>query len=391
MHKSESLHIIHLLSWSPTEDNPTLGNFCLRHIQTVSDQSDSLVLNVRRVNHSIKNIEIHLQNVDNYRQLNIKIKDCTAYSKTINKLVNAYRMFKAYNYGLRYIKKHLFRPDLVHLHVALPAGKIALYWKYRYGLSYVLSEHWSIYLPQDMRLGKDKISKLLLAITNHASIIMPVNENLKRHMMDCGVKSDFQVIPNVVDTALFNIKEKNTTDKKQLLHVSSLVDKEKNFSGLLRVIKRVRVFRNDFVLNVVHSSSHQAFEQYVLENDLQDCIVFHGRKTEIEIASYYQQADFFVLFSHFENLPCVVLESFACGLPVVATKVGELPYIINKERGRLVPAGDEEALYHEINFMLDHYTEFSKTEIRKYALEHYTKENIKHQLINIYRLCIQNI
>lgn len=391
MHKSESLHIIHLLSWSPTEDNPTLGNFCLRHIQTVSDQSDSLVLNVQRVNHSIKNIEINLQNVDNYRQLNINIKDCTAYGKTINKLVNTYRMFKAYNYGLRYINKHLFRPDLVHLHVALPAGKIALYWKYRYGLSYVLSEHWSIYLPQDMRLGKDKISKLLLAITNHASIIMPVNENLKRHMMDCGVKSDFQVIPNVVDTALFNIKEKNVTDKKQILHISSLIDKEKNFSGLLRVIKRVRFFRNDFVLNVVHSSSHQAFEQYVLENDLKDCIVFHGRKTEIEIASYYQQADFFVLFSHFENLPCVVLESFACGLPVVATKVGELPYIINKERGRLVPAGDEEALYHEINFMLDHYTEFSKTEIRKYALEHYTKENIKHQLINIYRLCIQNI
>ena len=74
-----------------------------------------------------KNIEINLQNVDNYRQLNINIKDCTAYGKTINKLVNTYRMFKAYNYGLRYINKHLFRPDLVHLHVALPAGKIALY------------------------------------------------------------------------------------------------------------------------------------------------------------------------------------------------------------------------------------------------------------------------
>ena len=132
MTNSQALHIIHLLSWIPTEENPTLGNFCFRHIQTVSDQSDSLVLNVRRVDHAIKNIEIDLQNVDNYRQLNIKIKDCTAYGKTINKFVNAYRMFKAYNYGLRYIKKHVFRPDLVHLHVALPAGKIALYWKYRY-------------------------------------------------------------------------------------------------------------------------------------------------------------------------------------------------------------------------------------------------------------------
>lgn len=391
MMPSETLHIIHLVSWFPTEDNPTLGNFCFRHIQTVSDQSDSLVLNVRRVKHAIKNNEIDLQNVDNYRQLNVKIKECTTYSKTINKIVNNYRMFKAYNDGLRYIKKHVFHPDLVHLHVALPVGKIALYWKYRYGLSYVLSEHWSIYLPQDMRLGENKISKLLLTITNHASVIMPVNENLKRHMMDCGVKSDFQVIANVVNTDLFIIKEKKPTVKKQILHVSSLVDKEKNFSGLLHVIKRVRYFRDDFVLNVVHSSSQQTFESYILENGLQDCVIFHGRKTEREIVNFYQQADFFVLFSHFENLPCVVLESFACGLPVISTKVGEVPFIVNQERGRLIEVGDEEALYNEINYMLDHYTEFSKQDIRAYALEHYSKEKVEHQIMNVYRCCLHKI
>lgn len=385
---SETLHIIHLLSWFPTEENPTLGNFCLRHIQTVSDVCQSVVLTVIKDNHIQRKKEIDIKTVDNYRHIQIKIQAFSSSYKKLNTLVNTYRMFKAYNYGLRYIRKHIFPPDLVHLHVALPAGKIARYWKFRYRLSYVLSEHWSIYLPQDMRLGSNKISKQLLAVTKHASMIMPVNENLKNHMIQCGVKSHFQVVPNVVDTTLFTLKDKTIKDKKQILHISSLVDKEKNFSGLLRVIKRLRFFRNDFVLNVVNSSFNVAFEQYVLENDLMDCIVFHGRKTETEIVRYYNDADFFVLFSNFENLPCVILESFACGLPVISTKVGEVPFIVNKERGRLIEVGDEEALYNEINFMLDHYPEFSKQEIRNYALEHYSKEKIEPQILNVYRQCL---
>jgi len=390
MTPSETLHIIHLLSWFPTEENPSFGNFCLRHIEAVSSSCHSVVVTTHLKNDMTQKRDIQIKKEKNYTHVSVYVKSIRTFpffKKQINKL----RLYKAYDFAYKYIKKHIFKPDLIHLHVALPLGRIALYWKYKYGIPYVLTEHWTIYLEQNKQFGPKKIPHRILRIANHASLILPVNENLKINMQQCGIKTPFTVVPNVTDTDLFTIKDKNPSQKKQMLHVSTLYDRQKNISGLLRTIHRLYEKRQDFVLNIIHNYKRPAFEKYVIENHLNDCVIFHGRKTEKEIVNYYQQADFFVLFSNFENLPCVILESFACGLPVISTKVGEVPYIINSERGRLIDVGDEEALYNEINFMLDHYTEFSKQDIRTYALEHYAKEKIEYQILNAYHRCLQNI
>jgi len=58
--------------------------------------------------------------------------------------------------------------------------------------------------------------------------------------------------------------------------------------------------------------------------------------------------DVFCLSSRTEGLPLVVPEAMACGLPVVATRVGGLPGIVPDEVGRLVDHGDEGALRAEL-------------------------------------------
>ena len=51
-------------------------------------------------------------------------------------------------------------------------------------------------------------------------------------------------------------------------------------------------------------------------------IQIESKKTHDEIAIAMQQADCFVLFSNIENLPLVIIESMACGLPIITTDVG---------------------------------------------------------------------
>ena len=59
--------------------------------------------------------------------------------------------------------------------------------------------------------------------------------------------------------------------------------------------------------------------------------------------------DLFVLPSYTEGLPNVVLESFAAGVPVVATAVGGTPEVVEDgASGYLVPAGDPQALADRI-------------------------------------------
>ena len=177
--------------------------------------------------------------------------------------------------------------------------------------------------------------------------------------------------------------------KKHILHISTLRDEAKNFSGILRTIERLRQQRNDFELHVIHDYDAPEFKAFVKEHNLSDCVIFHGKKTSAEVAQAYQDADFFVLFSNFENLPCVIVEAFASGVPVLSTAVGGIAEIVNNERGILIPQGDEDALLKGINAMLDHCNEYDRKAIRDYAIETFAAQNIGQQIFEEYNKVVR--
>lgn len=73
-----------------------------------------------------------------------------------------------------------------------------------------------------------------------------------------------------------------------------------------------------------------------------------------EIALYYQAADLFLFASKADNYPTTILESLACGTPVIATNVGGIPeQIIDGENGFLVPKGDSDAMALLTNSLLE--------------------------------------
>jgi glycosyltransferase involved in cell wall biosynthesis len=172
--------------------------------------------------------------------------------------------------------------------------------------------------------------------------------------------------------------------KKRILHISTLRDEAKNFSGILRTIERLRQQRDDFELHVIHDYEAPEFKAFVKEHHLEDCVIFHGKKTSQEVAEAYQNADFFVLFSNFENLPCVIVEAFASGMPVLSTAVGGIAEILSPERGILIPQGDEDALWQGMIQMLNHSSEYDHMAIREYALSTFSNGIIGRQIVEAY-------
>ncbi|HEU5016513.1 MAG TPA: glycosyltransferase family 4 protein [Pseudolabrys sp.] len=73
-------------------------------------------------------------------------------------------------------------------------------------------------------------------------------------------------------------------------------------------------------------------------------VVITGRLRDEEVAALMRWSDLFVFPTLADTLPLVLYEAMACGLPVVASRVGGIPYQIDEQCGLLVPPGDSTAL-----------------------------------------------
>ena len=377
------MNILHLLSWFPSPEDPTLGNFCVRMIDALPEDCHSVILSVCDGNDMTRSYEVKEIPGEHHTHVQIYIRPPKR--KALRKL----KILRMYQHGLRYIKNRFFKPDLIHLHVTYPLGQVALLWHRLFGYPYVLTEHWTIYQPQNKDVLVGKLKRKIVEIANNAEVIMPVSFDLQRCMEGHGMHNRFQVIYNLVNTDLFRIGAiTKPNQKKRMLHISTLRDEAKNFSGILRAIERLRQQRDDFELHVIHDYEAPEFKAFVKEHHLEDCVIFHGKKTSREVARAYQEADFFVLFSNFENLPCVLVEAFASGVPVLSTDVGGIAEIVSPERGILIKAGDEDSLLKGLTQMLEHCRDYDREDIRRYAINTFSADKIGRQIHDQYKKVI---
>ena len=81
-------------------------------------------------------------------------------------------------------------------------------------------------------------------------------------------------------------------------------------------------------------AERSAVEQAIKQMGLLDSVQITGVVDKPE--DYYHMMDVFLLTSHFEGVPLVILEAMACGLPVVATAVGAIPRLLKNGCGAVV-------------------------------------------------------
>ena len=110
---------------------------------------------------------------------------------------------------------------------------------------------------------------------------------------------------------------------------------------------------------------------------------------EEAMARLYQACDMFVLPSMQDNLPNTVVESMACGTPVVAFNIGGVPEMItHQQSGFLASPGKVEELAQGIRFVMEHAATLGEN-ARKFAEIHFAPATVASQYEEIYRLLIK--
>ncbi len=361
----ERLNILCLSSWYPSDEHPTLGNFVERHCRAVSLYHKASL--VYATASSTNRIEV--------KQKGQLSEIIVYYKKKLPLLSYLKALRKAFSTAQKLNGKF----DLLHLHVAYPAGLFALMLR----LPYVITEHFTAYLPTSKfkwSLWQKTTTKTIL---RKAKILLPVSQNLGIALLKFSSVSNFRKISNVVDTSVFYPDTKPQVFT--FLHVSTLNEETKNISGLLDAIALLQKDEVSFRLLIGGDGNIEKLRASIEARKLDTSqIEVFGEKTSTEIAALMKRSNCFVLSSHIENQPCVILEALCSGLTIISTNVGGIKEEVNETNGVLTEPHNTEELYEAMKKMMHSYSYYNLDEIARKARESYSNEAVGKQLSDIY-------
>jgi len=162
-----------------------------------------------------------------------------------------------------------------------------------------------------------------------------------------------RVIPNVADHDRFRYRVRKPL--RPLLLSTRHLEPIYNVACTLRAFRHVLDGHPDASLTVVgHGSQEGALRTLCRQLQLRG-VTFAGRVAHSEIHHRYDAADIYVQSPREDNMPGSIQEAFASGTPVVATRVGGVPLMLEHAvHGLLAPSDDDQALAAHIVHMLNH-------------------------------------
>jgi glycosyltransferase involved in cell wall biosynthesis len=340
------MRVLVVPKWYPRPDRPVFGIFCREQARALAGRHDVVVLAseaVRRPPFPVfdlsEDVEAGLRTV-RLRYRRPAFRPAAMACQMVGML-----------FALRRLRRVGWRPEIVHAHV-YSAGLPAVVLGRLSGAPVVITEHYTGFQRALIR-GYDRVTARLAF--RFADLVAPVSQDLAEHVRGVEPRARIRVVPNVVDTDVFHPAADpadSTAGPVRLLTVAAFAEK-KGHADLLEALAKVRR-AHDVALDLVGDGDLRPWlEQRARSLGLDGAVRFHGERPKEEVAELMRQADLFVLPSRFENLPCVLLEAMASGLPFVATAVGGVPELADSRYAVLSQPGDPAALAAAIGVALD--------------------------------------
>lgn len=285
---------------------------------------------------------------------------------------------KALATGLRLIED----VDLVFGHVLLPQGLQFIGAKNYYNCPLVVLEHGS-YFREEKRKSFTKIQRTILKRTSrNIQQLLAVSPRLREDIKAIFPTTQIEIVPNFIDTQLFQPKVQRSSARTKFLHVSTLDEQTKNPGILFEGFYKALQINPTLQLTIISDQATVLWENWVKTKGIARNVRFIGPCSWEEIANEMQQHDALIVTSRYESFGIVVAEAWSTGLPVFTTSVGiatDLPDFL----GRNIPQNDPEALSQVLNSFAAHECTFDPIKISDYAKQ-FDAKKVLNQLHTIF-------
>lgn len=380
--------ILWLVSWYPNKNDRFDGDFIQRHARAAAIYNDVHVIFVADAE-----IKKAIEEEWNYSS---GLTEQIVYFKKKTGILGRLRKQMIWK-GLyqRSVKQYISKnglPDFVHVHVPWKTGLIALWMKRKYGLDFIVSEHWGIYntvvegnIYTMLQLAQALIKRIFIK----AKKVVSVSKFLSNGIGKITGRNADEIIFNVVDTTLFFYKEEKYS-RFTFLHVSNMVAL-KNVRGILDSFNQMIKTTKAEVQLILIGNRDDEYVKYADELRLLNVSVFFkGEISYGEVAEEMQRSHCFILNSLMENSPCVIGEALCCGLPIVATNVGGIPELVEESNSKLIQPNDTKALADVMEYIWKNYSIFNQKRIAQKASERFSYFTIAERLNKLYQTVSNN-
>lgn len=278
-----------------------------------------------------------------------------------------------------FVKKHGV-PDIIHAHF-LEYGYYAIKELKKTGIPIVITEHSS-----GITDGLIDAVTFKMGHTTYkeADGLVCVSNTLTKQIKD-KFDVDAQVIPNIVDTTVFQYDAKRKkTDGFTFVSVANL-NALKRITFLVEVFADItKEFSHVKLILVGDGPEKNDIMEKIVQLNLEKNIFLMGQQNRKAIRNIFDRSDCFVLPSAVETFGVAYIEAMASGLPVIATKCGGPEDFVNESNGVLVEVDNREALYQAMKQMIEHIKEYDSENISEMIIDKYLDIKIAKQIEDVY-------
>ena len=193
---------------------------------------------------------------------------------------------------------------------------------------------------------------------------------------------DATVIPNAIPPERYNLAKHKRKDTIKLVMVTAFhfPKKAKGVLNLAEILAKTQKMTKKNIECTIVGGGHY-LEEIKSKAERGVEIDFVGFKRDPR--KIMEESDIFVYYSGHDNLPTVLLEAMACGLPVVTNEIGAVSEVITNGRDGYVAKDDDEYLTHLLDLLEDFKSRqrlgkgARKTVEEKFSLEKIVKRYIR--------------
>lgn len=383
----QKLNVLWLPGWFPSKVDFLSGDFTERHAKAVSSLVNVTAIFVVRALHPvIPDNKIEVEEVGGlkiYRAYYF----CGKKNKWLNKLYSVSKyyklLFKLYKIALSEKKNF----HLVHVHIALKQGLMAVWFKWKYGIKYVLTEQNGWYMPKgDFFFSQSFLIRYITKkIFKKASAIHVVSDSLGKELIKRNVmNTPYTVIPNVVDTSLF--KPSASSQSENNSHFVTITGNiyQKNTDGLIYAFSSCIHKGLNAILHIIGPNTEQ-LKQLVVHLNISDKVIFYGAIQNEEVAHIMQRCCALVFFTRYETFGCVMAEALCCGIPVIASRLPVLEEnLVQQQNALFVKPEDTSNLADVLIHFIENKDMFDREKIATEAHLKYNYSAVAHQIKELY-------